>query len=124
MRYLLEHIENSDILDIVGDRELTMNDKQFSLAVKGLRMKAKNREIAHRILVNNEPRKKVMQDTGISNQQLSATLNRIVKNLKEQLRRHNLVYSEYILPEKLKLVIDAVEEEHLNQYIKDLKKKK
>jgi hypothetical protein len=124
MRYLLEHIENPEILDIAGVNELTMNDKQFSLAVKGLRMKAKNREIARRILVNNEPRKKVMQDTGISNQQLSAMLNRIIKNLKEQLRRHNLVYSEYILPEKLKPVIDAVEEEHLNQYIKDLKKKK
>lgn len=124
MRSLLKHVENPDILELVDGDGLNMNDKQFSLAVKGLRMKAKNKEIAQRILVKEESRKKVMSDTGISNQQLSATLNRIIKNLKEQLKKHDLVYQEYILPEKLKLIIDAVEEEHLNQYVKEVKKKK
>ena len=124
MRSLLKHVENPDILEFAEGEGLSMNDKQFSLAVKGLRMKAKNKEIAHRLLVKEESRKKVMSDTGISNQQLSATLNRIIKNLREQLQKHDLVYQEYILPEKLKLVIDAVEEEYLNQYVKEVKKKK
>lgn len=101
-----------------------MNDKQFSLAIKGLRIRAKSKDAAHRILVKGQSRQEVIEDTGMQKAAVSQLINNILKNLDEQLKKNGLIYQQYVLPESLKPIIDALEEEHLNYYVKDSKNKK
>ena len=122
MHILLEHVDFLDVFDLANGYDPIMNDKQFLLAIKGLRMQAKTKDIAYRILVKGESRKIVRDDTGIKNQQISKTLTRIMENLRKQLKKYDLEYQSYMLPKKLKPVVDALEDEHLKQYTKENEK--
>lgn len=123
MYFLLEHIDSLDIFKWIEDHGPIMNDKQFSLAIKGLRIRAKSKDVAYRILVLGQSRPEVIKDTGMQKAAVSQLINNILKNLDEQLKKNGLVYQQYVLPENLKPVIDALEEEHLNYYVKDPKSK-
>ncbi len=124
MHILLEHIDSLDVFKWIEDHGPIMNDKQFSLATKGLRIRAKSKDAAYRILVLGQSRQEVIEDTGMQKAAISQLINNILKNLDEQLKKNGLVYQQYVLPEKLIPVIDALEEEHLNYYVKDPKSKK
>lgn len=124
MHILLEHIDSLDVFKWIEDYGPIMNDKQFSLAIKGLRIRAKSKNAAHRILVLGQSRQEVIEDTGMQKAAVSQLINNILKNLDEQLKKNGLVYQQYVLPKNLKPVIDALEDEHLNNYVKDLKNKK
>ena len=124
MHILLEHIDSLDIFNWIEDHGPIMNDKQFSLAIKGLRIRAKSRDVAHRILVQGQSRQEVIEDTGMQKAAVSQLINNILKNLDEQLKKNGLVYQQYVLPENLIPVINALEEEHLNYFVKDPKNKK
>jgi len=122
MRFFLEHIDNPDFFDWDEDGYSCMNEKQFKLAIKGLRIRSKSRDAAYRILVKGDTRQKVIDDTGMQKAAVSQLMSKIMKNFKEQLAKNGLVYKEYILPENLEPVIDAVEEEHLKNFLKNGKK--
>jgi len=124
MRILLEHIDSLDIFEWIGEHGPIVNDKQFTLAIKGLRIRAKSKDVAHRILVKGEIRPKVIVDSGMQKAAVSQLINLIMKNFDAQLKKNGLVYQEYVLPEKLKPLIDALEEEYLNNLVKDIKKNK
>ncbi len=124
MHILLEHTDSLDIFKWIEDYGPIMNDKQFSLAIKGLRIRAKSKDVAYRILVQGQSRQEVIEDTGMQKAAVSQLINNILKNLDEQLKKNDLVYQHYVLPKNLKPVIDAFEEEHLNYYVKDPKNKK
>ena len=124
MHFLLEHIDSLDVFKWIEDHGPIMNDKQFSLAITGLRIRAKSKDAAYRILVLGQSRQEVIEDTGMQKAAVSQLINNILKNLDEQLKKNGLVYQQYVLPEKLKPIIDALEEEHLNYYVKDPKSKK
>ena len=124
MHFLLEHIDSLDIFKWIEDHGPIMNDKQFSLAIKGLRIRAKSKDAAYRILVLGQSRQDVIEDTGMQKAAVSQLINNILKNLEEQLNKNGLVYQQYVLPKHLKPVIDALEDEHLNSYVKDSKAKK
>ena len=121
---LLEHIDSLHIFKWIEDRGLIMNDKQFALAIKGLRIRARSKDVAHRILVKGQSRQEVIEETGMQKAAVSQLINNILKNMDEQLKKNGLVYGNYVLPEKLRPIIDALEEEHLNYYVKDTKNKK
>jgi TrfB transcriptional repressor len=124
MHLILEHIDSLDIFKWIEDYGSIMNDKQFSLAIKGLRIRAKSKDVAYRILVKGQSRQEVIVDTGMQKAAVSQLINNILKNLDEQLKKNGLIYQQYVLPENLKPIIDALEEEHLNYYVNDPKKKK
>lgn len=124
MQFLLEHIDSLDIFKWIEDHGPIMNEKQFSLAIKGLRIRAKSKEAAYRILVDGQSRQAVIEDMGMQKAAVSQLINNIMKNLDEQLKKNGLVYQQYVLPENLKPVIDALEEEHLNYFVKEPKPKK
>ncbi len=124
MHLILEHIDSLDIFKWIEDYGPIMNDKQFSLAIKGLRIRAKSKDVAYRILVKGQSRQVVIEDTGMQKAAVSQLINNILKNLDEQLKKNGLIYQQYVLPENLKPIIDALEEEHLNYYVNDPKKKK
>jgi hypothetical protein len=124
MRFLLAHTDTLDIFAWIEDHGPFMNDKQFSLAIKGLRIRARSKEAAHRILVKGQSRQQVIEDLGMQKAAVSQLINNILKNLDEQLTANGLVYQQYVLPKSLKPVIDALEEEHLKYYVKDPKDKK
>jgi len=122
MRIFLEAIKNPDFSDLFADDQSCMNEQQFKLAIKGLRIRDRSREVAYRILVKGDSRQSVIEDTGMQKAAISQLMSKIMKNFQEQLARNGLVYKEYVLPEKLEPVIDAVEEEHLRNYLKESKK--
>lgn len=124
MHDLLEHIDSLDVFKWIEDYGPIMNDKQFSLAIVGLRIRAKSKDAAYRILVQGQSRQEVIEDTGMQKAAVSQLINNIMKNLDEQLKKNGLVYQQYVLPENLKPVIDALEEEHLNYFVKTPKNKK
>jgi TrfB transcriptional repressor len=124
MHILSEHIDSLDIFKWIEEHGPIMNDKQFSLAIKGLRIRAKSKDVAHRILVKGQSRQEVIEDTGMQKAAVSQLINNILKNLDEQLKKNGLIYQQYVLPENLKPVIDALEEEHLNYYVNDPGEKK
>jgi len=122
MHTLLKHIDFLDIFKWIEDYGPIMNDKQFLLAIKGLRIRAKSKDAAYRILVKGQSRQEVIEDTGMQKAAVSQLINNVLKNLDEQLKKHGLIYQQYVLPENLKPVVDALEEEHLSYYVKDSKK--
>ncbi len=124
MHIFLEHIDSLDIFIWIENYGPIMNDKQFSLAIKGLRIRAKSKDAAYRILVKGQSRQEVIKDTGMQKAAVSQLINNILKNLDKQLKKNGLVYQQYVLPEKLKPVIDALEDEHLEYFVKDSKSKK
>ncbi len=124
MRILLELIDSLDIFKWIEERGPIMNEKQFSLAIKGLRIRAKSKEAAHRILVRGQSRQEVIEDLGIQKAAVSQLINNVLKNLDVQLQENGLVYQQYVLPEKLIPVINALEEEHLEYFVGDSKAKK
>lgn len=121
MHALKERPASGDILEWIDDHGPRMNEKQFSLAIRGLRIRAKAREAAHRILVKGQSRQQVIDDLGMQKAAVSQLINNIFKNLDTQLAEHDLVYQQYVLPKKLKPVIDALEEEHLKYFLSDEK---
>ena len=124
MHILLEHIDSLDIFKWIEDHGPIMNEKQFSLAIKGLRIRARSKDAAHRILVQGQSRQEVIEDTGMQKAAISQLINNIMKNLDKQLKKNGLIYQQYVLPKNLKPIVDALEEEHLNYYVKDSKSKK
>lgn len=124
MESLLKHIDSIDIFKWIDDHGPIMNEQQFSLATKGLRIRAKSREAAHRILVLGHSRQQVIDDLGMQKAALSQLINNVLKNLDQQLEQNGLVYQQYVLPEKLIPIVNALEEEHLKYYVSDSDKKK
>lgn len=100
-----------------------MTDEQFKLAIKGLRMKVKNKEIAYRLLVKKESRKQLMEETGIQNAYISQLLTRIARNFNEQLQRYQLVCKEWVVHQDTVPLLDVMEREHLRQYLEEKPKK-
>ena len=124
MESLFEHIDSIDIFKWIEHHGPIMNEQQFSLAIKGLRIRAKSREAAHRILVEGHSRQQVIDDLGMQKAALSQLINNVFKNLDQQLEKNGLVYQQFVLPEKLIPVINALEEEHLKYHVTDVDKKK
>ena len=124
MHTLLERLVAVDIFKWLDDHGPLMNEKQFSLAIKGLRIRAKAREAAFRILVKGQSRQQVIDDLGMQKAAVSQLINNVFKNLDERLQEHDLVYQQYVLPKKLKPVIDALEEEHLKYFLSDTRARK
>ena len=92
--------------------------------LNGLKITVLSKDVAYRILVQGQSRQEVIEDTGMQKAAVSQLINNILKNLEEQLNKNGLVYQQYVLPKHLKPVIDALEDEHLNSYVKESKGKK
>lgn len=101
-----------------------MTEEQFKLAIKGLRMKAKNKEIAYRLFVSKESRKRIMEETGIQNAYISQLIARISKNFSEQLDEHDLICREWVIHKDTAPLIEVIEREHLRQYLDEKNKKR
>ena len=78
MRFLLEHIDSLDVFKWIEDHGPIMNEKQFTLAIKGLRIRAKSKEAAYRILVQGQSRQEVIEDLGIQKAAVSQLINNIM----------------------------------------------
>ncbi len=120
----LKYLHSFNIFKWIESFGPIMNDKQFTLAVKGLRIRARSKDVAYRILVLGQSRRKVIEDTGMQKAAVSQLINNILKNLESQLDKNELVYHQYILPKYLKPVIDALEDEHLSVYMEKKKESK
>lgn len=101
-----------------------MTEEQFKLAIKGLRMKAKNKEIAYRLFVNKESRKHIMEETGIQNAYISQLISRITKNFNDQLDAHELVCREWVVHRSTAPLLEVIEREQLRQYLDEKNKKR
>src|SRR3989304_7103557 len=102
MHALKERPVSGDILEWIADHGPRMNEKQFSLATRGLRIRAKAREAAFRILVKGQSRQQLIDDLGMQKTAVSQLINNVFKNLDERLQEHDLIYQKYVLPKKLK----------------------
>ena len=105
----LRDFDSLDIFEIVSENELTMKFEHFKLALRGLTINAKNKKAVRRVLVEKESRKDVIESMEIDNSQLGKQINRVLKNLKVQLEKHNLELSEWVVDKEMKPILEILQ---------------
>ena len=108
-RGYLRDFDSLDIFEIVSENELTMKLEHYKLALRGLTINAKNKKAVRRVLVEKESRKDVIESMEIDNSQLGKQINRVLKNLKVQLEKHNLELSEWVVDKEMKPILEILQ---------------
>ncbi len=109
---LFDKMDEIEILNIP-----LMNEMQFKLAIKDLKLSQKNIDIAKKIYVNNITRKEILLTESINQQRLSRMLIKIELNYKSQLKTNNLVSIEVITTKENVDAMELTEEKLLGKFV-------
>lgn len=109
---LFDKMDKIEILNIP-----VMNEIQFKLAIKDLKLSQKNIDIAKKVYVENITRKEILFTESINQQRLSRMLIKIESNYKSQLKTNDLVSIEIITTKENVDELEQKEEKLLGKFL-------